>query len=355
MKLFTVKAGRQALEVIRDRGLEPESVKTVAGAAGGPKWIVLGGLDRYLFGRFFQGRREPLYCVGSSIGAWRFSAAARKDPLAALDSFRQAYFAQAYSNSPDPEEVTRESQKVMDCYLPENAVDEILQNPFMRLSFLAVRSRRCLSSDRRKILLPGLAAAGIANVFSRRAMGLFFSRAFFYDSRDLPSFYSMSRFPIERVSLTRENLRRAVLASGSIPLVMEGIKGIPGTRGGTYRDGGMIDYHLDIPFNTARDEIVLFPHFIDRIVPGWFDKNLSWRGPQREHTANLLLVSPSQQFIEALSRERIPDRHDFRYYAGHDADRISAWDHAFSLGLRLADEFAEAVESGKIRTMVEPL
>ncbi len=38
---FIVKAGSQALEIIRDEGLRPERVRVVAGAAGGPKWLVL--------------------------------------------------------------------------------------------------------------------------------------------------------------------------------------------------------------------------------------------------------------------------------------------------------------------------
>ena len=63
-------AGERALETIRSQGLRPDDVNVLAGAAGGPKWLTLGHLNRALFGSWFQGRRQPLYLLGSSIGAF---------------------------------------------------------------------------------------------------------------------------------------------------------------------------------------------------------------------------------------------------------------------------------------------
>jgi len=54
-------AGARALEKVRDGGLNSGDVKVVAGAAGGPKWLILGQLDRFLFGEWFQGRIDPLF------------------------------------------------------------------------------------------------------------------------------------------------------------------------------------------------------------------------------------------------------------------------------------------------------
>ncbi|MDX2452676.1 MAG: patatin-like phospholipase family protein, partial [Desulfosarcina sp.] len=84
-------AGERALETIRSQGLGPDNVKVVAGAAGGPKWLILGHLDRVLFGSWFQGRRQPLHLLGSSIGSWRFAADSCTDPVAAIDRMEDAY------------------------------------------------------------------------------------------------------------------------------------------------------------------------------------------------------------------------------------------------------------------------
>ena len=56
---LTLFAGKTALGIIRDEGLDPRRISIVASAAGGPKWLVLNGLDRALFGAFFQGRTAP--------------------------------------------------------------------------------------------------------------------------------------------------------------------------------------------------------------------------------------------------------------------------------------------------------
>ena len=93
-KNLVFRAGPKALSKIKDGGLRADDVKVVAGAAGGPKWLVLGHLDRYLFSAFFRSRREPLYLLGSSSGAWRFAAACQADPLSAIQRFEDAYIGQ---------------------------------------------------------------------------------------------------------------------------------------------------------------------------------------------------------------------------------------------------------------------
>jgi hypothetical protein len=53
---LSLLAGPDALRWIRERGLRGDDVDVVPGVSGGPKWLVLAGLDRVLFGGFFQGR-----------------------------------------------------------------------------------------------------------------------------------------------------------------------------------------------------------------------------------------------------------------------------------------------------------
>jgi len=101
-------AGKNAYAKIKDSGLAPDDVKVVAGAAGGPKWLILANLDRALFGQWFKDRKNPLFLIGASIGSWRFAAASQKNPVAAVDRLQDAYINQTYKTKPTPADVSRE-------------------------------------------------------------------------------------------------------------------------------------------------------------------------------------------------------------------------------------------------------
>lgn len=352
---LTLRAGPTALARIRAEGLRPEAVRVVAGAAGGPKFLVLAGLDRFLFGEWFRGRTAPLFLVGASIGAWRFAAASTGAPES-MDLLRRAYMAQTYSDQPDPAEISAMGWKILDRFLGEGEKDAILSHPSHRLSVLAVRSRPPVASARRALLLPGLTGAALANLAERRLLGWFFERVLFSDSRKVPPFAQRNGFPLHCLVLTRRNLRAALMASGSIPLVMEGVAGIPDAPPGVYRDGGVIDYHLDLPFLPRGDDgLVLFPHYTDRIIPGWLDKKLTWRRPSAANMDKVLLVAPSAELVRGLPGGRIPDRKDFHRFLGRDMDRLAVWRRAVTASERMAEEFAELLESGRIREVVRPM
>jgi hypothetical protein len=345
-------AGSGAIGIIRDEGLKPDRIRVVTGAAGGPKWLILGGLDRALFGSFFTSRKKPLFLLGSSIGSWRFAAVSRKDPIAAIDRFEAAYLDQYYSRMPTTDEVSGASWRILDDYLDDTGIDEVLSHRYLRLGMLAVRSRNLFRGRSRAPLAAGMAAATLSNLVSRSAMGLFFDRTLFYDPREKPPCFEMDGFRIHRVPLSKSNTKQAIMASGSIPLVMNGVTGIPGAPAGTYRDGGMIDYQLDIAADPDQSHIVLYPHYTDTVIPGWLDKHLPWRRAGEESMKNVLIVCPSREFIESLPYNKIPDRNDFMKFHGRDAERIAYWKKTIAGGHVLAGEFMEAVESGRIRTMV---
>jgi hypothetical protein len=190
------------------------------------------------------------------------------------------------------------------------------------------------------------------NAASRRSLGLFFERVLFYDGRDRPPFYDATGFPLRRVPLCADNLKLSILATGSIPLVLSGVADIPGAPPGIYRDGGVIDYHLDLPHAEA-GRLSLYLHFIDRIVPGWFDKPWKHRRPDPQHVDNTLLVCPSAAFVESLPHAKIPDRKDFTAF---DPDiRELNWRIAVDRCREMADEFDELVSSGRIAEHAEPL
>jgi hypothetical protein len=100
----------------------------------------------------------------------------------------------------------------------------------------------------------------------------------FFSGSDTPKFL-LDSFAGTAVKLTAENLRSAALATGSLPYFVSGVKNIPGAPPGIYRDGGIIDYQLNQDYAPGTDGMTLFFHYQERIVPGWFDKLLSWRAP----------------------------------------------------------------------------
>lgn len=352
---LTFLAGPQALGMIRDEGLRANRISVIAGAAGGPKWLILGGLDRALADGFFSKRKKPLHLLGSSIGSWRFAAFAQKNPIKAINAFEESYLKQSYSRVPTTDEVSGESWKILDAYLPDTGRSGILNHPYLRLNMLAVRSKHLLSSESRAALAAGMTMATITNLVSRRSLAFHFGRTLFYDSRDIPPFSIMDGFPLVRVPLTDDNLKPAVMASGSIPMVMAGVSRIPGAPAGTYRDGGMIDYHLDIPFDPDPDHIVLYPHYTNTIIPGWLDKHLSWRKATRRNMSNVLIVCPSKSLISELPFGKIPDRNDFMKFKGRDDERLAYWRAAIQKGAVMGDEFKEIVASGKIKRLVREL
>ena len=347
-------AGRRALERIRTNGLVSEDVQIVAGAAGGPKWLILGHLDRLLFGHWFRDRTQPLFLLGSSIGSWRLAADSCADPVAAIDRMEAAYIHQVYQRKPTPQEVSAQSLEIIDQALGSSGAREILHHRVNRLNLAAVRSRHLLACGHRLPLALGLATAITANLLSRSLLTWFFRQTLFSDPRSRPPFAYLGQPSIGTACLTPDNLKMALLASGAIPYIMAGVGHIPDAPKGLYRDGGAVDYHLDVPFGLSGAGIVLYPHFSQRIIPGWFDKHLYWRQPSEENMADVLVVAPSEAFVAQLPNGKITDRSDFYTYAGDDQARFACWQQVADAGRLLAEDFIEAVESGRIRHRVKP-
>jgi hypothetical protein len=148
------------------------------------------------------------------------------------------------------------------------------------------------------------------------------------------------RFRTHAVGLDAGNLGHALLASASIPMVLEGVANIPNAPAGIYWDGGIIDYHLHLPYHHAED-LVLYPHFTDRIVPGWLDKAMPWRLARGPWLDNVVLVAPSREYLALLPHGRLPSRADFKGYAGNDAGRMAAWRTGIAESERLGHAFLE--------------
>jgi hypothetical protein len=192
-----------------------------------------------------------------------------------------------------------------------------------------------------------------ANMVSRRHLGRFMERGIVHDARIKTPVSKLVDFPSHEVALSSDNLLPALLASASIPLVMSGVRNIPGAPDGVYRDGGLLDYHLDLPYEQPG--IILYPHFTDKVVPGWFDKTLPWRRGDATRLQDVLLISPSREYLDSLPDRKLPDRKDFEKYLGDDSGRERSWRTSIAESDRLGDEFLELVDSGRLLDRVQQL
>jgi hypothetical protein len=339
--VLTLRAGRRALQQIRDGGLDAARVEIVPGAAGGPKGLGIAGLDRAIFGEFLPSAPRMRHLIGSSIGAWRFAAACCDDPLAALAEFTRLYVLQTYPRRPTARFVSQAARTMLEA-LFKGREAEILSSPSYRLSIITVRGRWPLTRDSLLHTALGFGMAAMANAVGRRHLARFIDRTVFLDPRDAPSVMParFDAFRTHTVTLDAGNLGEALLASASIPLVLEGVANIPSAPAGIYWDGGIIDYHLHLPYHHA-EGLVLYPHFTDRIVPGWLDKPMPWRRARGEWLDNVLLVAPSPEYLAALPHGKLPDRKDFARFAGHDAERMRLWRQAIAESGRLGEAFLE--------------
>jgi hypothetical protein len=332
-----VLAGPTALAHIQQYGLRQADIKVMVGASGGPKWFSLFGLDQYLFGEFFQQRITPLHILGSSAGAWRFACFAQADPVAASKRFCQAYSHITYPPGANTRLVTEISARVIDAVFPTTAhVNEVLTNPTIKLNVIVAKARR-LSMARSKLLQAGsLTLAAGANMLSRRHLRHFFQRIQFHVPGTESPFHYTGVLPTQHVELTVDNLRQAVLASGTIPMVLDPVQDINGAGKGLYYDGGVTDYHFDIPF--SHDGLVLYPHFYPSLTPGWFDKALKWRKANSAHLHNVVLLCPNDSWVKSLPFSKIPDRTDFKL---PDQVRINYWQEVILRSHELADAFKQ--------------
>ena len=338
---ITLRAGPRALERIRADGLDPALVEIVPGAAGGPKGLGIAGLDRAIFGEWLPSAPRVRHLIGSSIGAWRFAAASLPEPAKVLGEFARLYTEQSYPRRPSRRFVSDAARTMLDA-LFKGREAEILASPWNRLHVITVRGRWPLTRDSSVHTPLGFGMAAMANAIGRRHLARFIDRTVFLDARDAPPVMPdrFDAFHTHNVHLHAENLGAVLLASASIPMVLEGVANIARAPEGIYWDGGIIDYHLHLPYHHA-EGLVLYPHFTDCIVPGWLDKGMPWRRARGAWLDNVIVVAPSREYLAALPNGKLPDRKDFARYAGDDAKRMATWRQSISESERLAEAFLE--------------
>jgi len=335
--MINIYAGKTAAKIINEQGLKPELFSSFLGASGGPKWFTLFGLDKYIFGEFFKNHKQPLNLIGSSAGAFRSACFAQNDPVAAIERLATSYLQTRYSsNKPTPAEITTKARALLEDVFGDNGVAEIINNPVFKAHFIVAKSNGFIASENKLLQLMGLSKSYMLNRVNRKYLGSQYERFIFGPATSDLSITDSYNFKTQKIALTQNNLKEALLASGSIPLVMQGIKNIAGTPAGIYRDGGIIDYHFDLKINNPG--LILYPHFNSDPKAGWFDKNLKRKVSPLNYD-NVVMITPSKEFIAGLPYGKIPDRNDF---TDLDADtRIKYWNTVFSETERLAEAFDE--------------
>jgi hypothetical protein len=368
MKALRIYAGPQARRHLQQQGLQARDVVTIPAAAGGPKGLILGPLDRFLFGDWLASTTHSVDLVGASIGAWRMATACLRDPMAAFERLEHDYIHQHYELQPGqkrpPAELISErfGQNLQAFY--GGRVPEVLGHPRYRLHILTSRGRHLLGREHALRTPLGYLGAFLANTVHRKAMGAWLERVVFSSpTATLPGApcaplpFATGDYRTRQVLLNEANFMPALQASCSIPFVLRAVQHIAGAPPGAYWDGGITDYHLHLNYAAAPSAInleasgtdgekaaapkglVLYPHFQQAVVPGWLDKGLKWRHRATHHLDTMLVLAPNPEWIKTLPNGKLPDRNDFTHYGNDLAGRVKAWSTAVRMSQQLADEF----------------
>ena len=360
MKALRLYAGPEARRHVAREGLSARDVRVITAAAGGPKGLILGPLDRFVFGEWLPGGDQPVDLVGASIGAWRMATGCLTDTVQALARLEHDYIHQDYQpepgrRRPTAEQISRSFAQGLQSHYG-GRIEEVLSHPRYRLHVVTTRGRGVLHREGPWRTPLGYTAAYLTNLVQRRAMGAWLERVVFSSAMQgemgrLP--FSTDDYPSRQVLLSAGNFMQAVQASCSIPFVLTAVHDIPGAPTGAYWDGGISDYHLHLDTRAVRG-LVLYPHFQPHVVPGWLDKALPWRHGATPFLDRVLVLAPSPEWIAQLPNGKLPDRTDFARYADNFKERVRVWTTATSAAQQLADEFAAWLDNPDM-LQVEPL
>ncbi len=349
---LNIKAGKLAKALIQKEGLQASQVDVIPGAAGGPKGIGIQGLDQAIFGDFLERDKIQRTVIGSSIGTWRFASilawGAKQGTERLAELYTNLYFDKKMSVK-DVSDICRDMLKG----LVQDKESEILNHPDYHLTVLAVQSQNLLKSDQKLALATAILGVIGTNAISRAKSGMFMQRVVAQPKQGQQFSLPEDGFNTHYYALQENNLEDWLMASASIPFAMLGVSNIAGAADGVYRDGGLIDYHIDLPYQSKG--IVLYPHFTDHITAGWFDKMVKWRKPNTVNQDRTLLISPSEDFLKSLPMGRLPDRNDFVVKGLDQKQRIKIWNQCVAESHRMGDEFLELLEKQRFDEVMQDL
>ena len=353
MKALHIHAGPQALAHIRANGLAPAHIQVIPAAAGGPKGLILGAIDRFLFGQWLPQSDQPIDLVGASIGAWRMATACLDQPVTGFERLEHDYIHQHYEvppgqKRPSAQQVSAAFGQSLEAFYGQR-MGEVLQHPRYRLHVVTSRGKHLLHREHPWRTPLGYAGAFLFNAVQRKAMGAWLERVVFSSRGELP--FAVGDYATQHMALTERNFLPAVQASCSIPFVLQAVHDIPDAPTGAYWDGGITDYHLHLNYKG----LVLYPHFQQAVVPGWLDKALKWRHKATPFLDRTIVLAPNPEWVKTLPNGKLPDRSDFTTYATDLAGRVRVWTQAVRASEQLADELAQwcaAPDPGRVQALV---
>jgi hypothetical protein len=349
MNALRIYAGPIAQQHIAQHGLLPQHIHTIPGAAGGPKGLVLGPLDRFIFGQWLPQSAQHVHLVGASIGAWRMATACLNESVAGFERLEYDYIRQHYElasgqKRPTARHVSERFGESLQSFYG-GRVAQVLDHTRFHLHIITSRGRHVLAREQALRTPLGYLGAFMSNAVRRKAMGAWLERVVFSSPRadgmaQLP--FGVADYRTRQVRLSAANFFPALQASCSIPFVLQAVHNIPGAPPGAYWDGGLTDYHLHLNYTAPNDApgIVLYPHFQQAVVPGWLDKGLKWRHKATGFLDRMVVLAPNPEWVKKLPNGKLPDRTDFTYYGTDLAARVKAWSAAVSASHELAEEFA---------------
>jgi hypothetical protein len=346
---FNIRAGAKALEHIRRQGLQAQDIDVMVGAAGGPKWIILHGLDQYLMKEWFTDSNQELHLIGSSAGAWRLLCYTLDQPTDAIDRLLKHYTEQEYHKQPSQSEVTEKLENIIAKVLEGESLN-LLSNQTKRklyiLSSLSTFNKKQNSKYKKEFL-----SLFLRNLVSRKNLSQRLQRIVFTNSIKT-DFIKPDDFRTKYITLNHQNIHEAVRSSGTLPMYMHPVENIQGVKGMLW-DGALIDYHIGLDYNNSG--LILYPHFSDNLIEGWFDKFLPYRKFSSMVIDKMILISPSSKFIQSLPDAKIPDRTDFSTYMNKNRYRIENWYKASDQSKEIAHEFHELWTSGQLYDEIKSL
>jgi hypothetical protein len=352
---ISVKAGKNVYMMIQDGGFDMNRVTTYVGPGVGPRWLLATGFDLTLLSNGLLGRSRPVVLAGSSAGALRFAAWLQPESVESYRRLMEAYITTSYTRNHAPETILESVQNIINAYIENDAIPFALSNKNYRLAVTTARARNLAASETIMIQQLALAFSFIFNAVKSSWLSWFFERVVFYNGPLPPRFCLRDGFRGIAIPLNDANFKHALLASSAIPLVITGVKNIYGAPNGVYRDGGVMDYHLNQNYAEAKDDVILVFNHQERVIPGWLDKKLKYREIEHNILENVLLIYPNEGFLQKLPGGKIPDREDFKLFIDDPSERIKYWWQAVELSASLGDQFMEIIESNKLRSVVEEM
>ena len=349
---LNIQAGSLAKQIIQKEGLQAHHVDMIPGAAGGPKGIGLMGLDQAIFGDFLQREKQRRFLIGSSVGAWRFAGIVAQGETHGPERLAELYIDLAFEKGMKITDIEKISREMLHGILGDQT-QKLMDHPDYHLTIISAKAQHLFQSDHKLALYSSLIGIVGSNAIARKHLNKFMHRVISQPAQ-FPQFKIQDDdFKTHYLNFNANNVGDWLMASGSIPGVVPAVKNITDAPMGAYRDGGLIDYHIDLPFQSQG--IVLYPHFSDSITPGWFDKMFKSRKASPTNQARTLLISPSAEYLQSLPLGRLPDRKDFVLKGLSNAERKKLWRQSVAESQRLGDEFLELVEKQSFAEVIKDL